>query len=82
MPSSHSATVTAVAAAIGFQEGVGGPIFAIGLILACVVRSLSSLFSNLQITFGLTFLILIFFSTFSKSEDIISVYIESYIHLG
>ncbi|CAB4294758.1 unnamed protein product [Prunus armeniaca] len=37
MPSSHSATVTAVAAAIGFQEGVGGPIFAIGLILACVV---------------------------------------------
>lgn len=37
MPSSHSATVTALAAAIGFQEGFGGSIFAISLILACVV---------------------------------------------
>ncbi|KAK9934433.1 hypothetical protein M0R45_021578 [Rubus argutus] len=37
MPSSHSATVTAIAAAIGFQEGVGGSLFAIALILACVV---------------------------------------------
>lgn len=64
MPSSHSATVTAVAAAIGFQEGVGGPIFAIGLILACVVSSLSSLFSNLQITFGLTFLFLFLLNFF------------------
>ncbi|KAF7839796.1 putative membrane protein YuiD [Senna tora] len=27
MPSSHSATVTALAAAIGFQEGFGGPLF-------------------------------------------------------
>ncbi|KAI4384194.1 hypothetical protein MLD38_002379 [Melastoma candidum] len=37
MPSSHSATVTALAAAIGFQEGFGGPMFAIALILASVV---------------------------------------------
>ncbi|KAK4265012.1 hypothetical protein QN277_026120 [Acacia crassicarpa] len=37
MPSSHSATVTALAAAIGFQEGFGGPIFATALILACIV---------------------------------------------
>ncbi|XP_062110604.1 uncharacterized protein LOC133822333 [Humulus lupulus] len=37
MPSSHSATVTALAAAIGFQEGFGGSVFAIALILACVV---------------------------------------------
>ncbi|KAK4780747.1 hypothetical protein SAY87_016853 [Trapa incisa] len=37
MPSSHSATVTALAAAIGFQEGFGGPLFATALILAAVV---------------------------------------------
>ncbi|XP_027343675.1 uncharacterized protein LOC113856164 [Abrus precatorius] len=37
MPSSHSATVTALAAAIGFQEGLGAPLFAIALVLACVV---------------------------------------------
>ncbi|KAL6193153.1 PREDICTED: uncharacterized protein LOC101299153 [Fragaria vesca subsp. vesca] len=37
MPSSHSATVTAIATAIGFQEGVGGSLFAIALVLACVV---------------------------------------------
>ncbi|XP_054807252.1 uncharacterized protein LOC129309629 isoform X2 [Prosopis cineraria] len=37
MPSSHSATVTALAAAIGFQEGFGGPLFATALILACIV---------------------------------------------
>ncbi|PON82797.1 Acid phosphatase/vanadium-dependent haloperoxidase-related [Trema orientale] len=37
MPSSHSATVTALAAAIGFQEGFGGSVFAISLILASVV---------------------------------------------
>ncbi|KAJ7957600.1 Acid phosphatase/vanadium-dependent haloperoxidase-related protein [Quillaja saponaria] len=37
MPSSHSATVTALAASIGFQEGLGGPLFATALILACIV---------------------------------------------
>lgn len=37
MPSSHSATVTALAMAVGFQEGFGGPLFATALILACVV---------------------------------------------
>ncbi|CAI9275167.1 unnamed protein product [Lactuca saligna] len=37
MPSSHSATVTALAAAVGFQDGIGGTTFAIALILACVV---------------------------------------------
>lgn len=41
MPSSHSATVTALAMAVGFQEGFGGPLFATALILACVVQSLS-----------------------------------------
>ncbi|KAI3713887.1 hypothetical protein L1987_72474 [Smallanthus sonchifolius] len=37
MPSSHSATVTALAVAVGFQDGVGGTTFATALILACVV---------------------------------------------
>ncbi|KAG4975412.1 hypothetical protein AAZX31_11G253000 [Glycine max] len=37
MPSSHSATVTALAAAIGFHEGFGGPLFATALVLACIV---------------------------------------------
>ncbi|BFG29658.1 hypothetical protein CerSpe_159320 [Prunus speciosa] len=37
MPSSHSATVTALAVAIGFQEGTGGSAFAIAVVLACVV---------------------------------------------
>ncbi|XP_030449673.2 uncharacterized protein LOC115672056 [Syzygium oleosum] len=37
MPSSHSATVTALAVATGFQEGLGGSQFAIALILACIV---------------------------------------------
>ncbi|KAJ0249041.1 Acid phosphatase/vanadium-dependent haloperoxidase-related protein [Hirschfeldia incana] len=37
MPSSHSATVTALALSIGFEEGVGAPAFAIALVLACVV---------------------------------------------
>ncbi|XP_022848403.1 uncharacterized protein LOC111370771 [Olea europaea var. sylvestris] len=37
MPSSHSATVTALATAIGLQDGAGGPAFAIALVLACVV---------------------------------------------
>ncbi|EEF33055.1 uncharacterized membrane protein YuiD isoform X1 [Ricinus communis] len=37
MPSSHSATVTALAMAIGLQEGPGSPAFAIAFVLACVV---------------------------------------------
>ncbi|KAF9673687.1 hypothetical protein SADUNF_Sadunf10G0050100 [Salix dunnii] len=37
MPSSHSATVAALAMAIGFQEGFGGSLFSIALILACVM---------------------------------------------
>ncbi|XP_047342721.1 uncharacterized membrane protein YuiD-like isoform X2 [Impatiens glandulifera] len=37
MPSSHSALVTALASAIGFQEGVGGSMFAVAVVLACVV---------------------------------------------
>ncbi|KAF5461131.1 hypothetical protein F2P56_020950 [Juglans regia] len=37
MPSSHSATVSALAVAIGLQEGAGGPAFAIAVVLACVV---------------------------------------------
>ncbi|CAN1124211.1 Uncharacterized membrane protein YuiD [Linum perenne] len=37
MPSSHSATVTALAMAIGLQEGTGSAAFAIAVVLACVV---------------------------------------------
>ncbi|XP_062017751.1 uncharacterized protein LOC133734128 isoform X2 [Rosa rugosa] len=37
MPSSHSSTVTALAVAIGFQDGTGGSTFAIAVVLACVV---------------------------------------------
>ncbi|KAH6768980.1 Acid phosphatase/vanadium-dependent haloperoxidase-related protein [Perilla frutescens var. hirtella] len=37
MPSSHSATVAALAVAVGFEEGFGGSPFAIALILAFVV---------------------------------------------
>ncbi|OAY34369.1 uncharacterized membrane protein YuiD isoform X1 [Manihot esculenta] len=37
MPSSHSATVTALAMAIGFQEGFGGSLFATALVVACIV---------------------------------------------
>ncbi|CAH9108485.1 unnamed protein product [Cuscuta europaea] len=37
MPSSHSATVTALAIGVGLQEGFGGSLFATSLILACVV---------------------------------------------
>ncbi|KDP30778.1 hypothetical protein JCGZ_13721 [Jatropha curcas] len=37
MPSSHSATVTALAMAIGLEEGAGSPDFAIAVVLACVV---------------------------------------------
>ncbi|XP_068665252.1 uncharacterized protein [Aristolochia californica] len=42
MPSSHSATVTALAAAIGFRDGFGGSEFATAVILACVVMYDSS----------------------------------------
>ncbi|RDX90202.1 yuiD [Mucuna pruriens] len=37
MPSSHSATVTALAAAIGLHEGFGAPLFATALVFACIV---------------------------------------------
>ncbi|KAK1318095.1 hypothetical protein QJS10_CPB04g01757 [Acorus calamus] len=37
MPSSHSATVSALAFAIGFQDGFGGSEFACAMILACIV---------------------------------------------
>ncbi|XP_011097850.1 uncharacterized protein LOC105176672 isoform X2 [Sesamum indicum] len=37
MPSSHSATVTALATAIGLEEGAGASSFAIAVVLACVV---------------------------------------------
>lgn len=37
MPSSHSATVTALAAAVGFQDGLGDSVFAATVILACIV---------------------------------------------
>ncbi|TXG67501.1 hypothetical protein EZV62_008776 [Acer yangbiense] len=37
MPSSHSATVTALAVAIGLQETAGSPAFAVAVVLACVV---------------------------------------------
>ncbi|KAJ0817519.1 hypothetical protein HanPI659440_Chr00c06g0716611 [Helianthus annuus] len=36
MPSSHSATVTSLAACIGLQEGVGSSSIAIAVVLACV----------------------------------------------
>ncbi|XP_022998717.1 uncharacterized protein LOC111493291 isoform X2 [Cucurbita maxima] len=37
MPSSHSSTVSALAVAIGLQEGFGASVFAVALILACIV---------------------------------------------
>lgn len=37
MPSSHSATVTALAIGVGFQEGFSGSVFATAIILACIV---------------------------------------------
>ncbi|KAL8037896.1 hypothetical protein ABFS82_11G068100 [Erythranthe guttata] len=37
MPSSHSATVTALSVAVGLQNGFGGSAFAIALVLAFVV---------------------------------------------
>lgn len=36
MPSSHSATVTALATAVGLLEGFGGSLFAAALVFACV----------------------------------------------
>ncbi|PHT68225.1 hypothetical protein T459_27712 [Capsicum annuum] len=37
MPSSHSATVTALATAVGLLEGFGGSLFAAALVFACVI---------------------------------------------
>ncbi|PIA50545.1 hypothetical protein AQUCO_01200013v1 [Aquilegia coerulea] len=37
MPSSHSSTVTALAVAIGFQDGVGASTFGLAVVLAAVV---------------------------------------------
>ncbi|XP_044503223.1 uncharacterized membrane protein YuiD-like isoform X2 [Mangifera indica] len=37
MPSSHSATVIALAVSIALQEGTGSPAFAIAVVLACIV---------------------------------------------
>nr|KAJ0228307.1 hypothetical protein LSAT_V11C100018480 [Lactuca sativa] len=37
MPSSHSATVTALAATVGFLDGIGGTKFAIAIVLAFIV---------------------------------------------
>ena len=48
MPSSHSATVTALAVAIGFEEGAGAPAFAIAVVMACVVSVLLIFFSTSQ----------------------------------
>ncbi|KAG4139207.1 hypothetical protein ERO13_D07G176900v2 [Gossypium hirsutum] len=57
MPSSHSATVTALAVAIGLQDGMGGPAFAIAVVLACVEycwwQSLLSIFFSLTFLFPL-----------------------------
>jgi hypothetical protein len=55
MPSSHSATVTALAVAIGFQEGTASSVFAIAVILACIVR-ISSIHS-FMIKYSALFLI-------------------------
>lgn len=44
MPSSHSATVTALAVAVGIQEGFRSATFATALVFACVVRTLLKLF--------------------------------------
>ena len=37
MPSSHSSSVTALATAVGLQEGISSTAFAIAAVLACVV---------------------------------------------
>ncbi|KAK8940274.1 hypothetical protein KSP40_PGU015249 [Platanthera guangdongensis] len=46
MPSSHSASVSALAVAIGYREGFGSPVFACTMILAFVVRCLDHLFQQ------------------------------------
>ncbi|KAK8953664.1 hypothetical protein KSP40_PGU021602 [Platanthera guangdongensis] len=38
MPSSHSATVTSLAAAIGFEDGFGSSLFAASMIFASIAR--------------------------------------------
>ena len=40
MPSSHSATVMTLVAAIALQQGTGGPAFALAVVLACVVSKI------------------------------------------
>ncbi|KAF9587289.1 hypothetical protein IFM89_000264 [Coptis chinensis] len=40
MPSSHSATVSALAVAIGFEDGIGGSSFALPIVLAAVTSLL------------------------------------------
>ncbi|RZB76619.1 putative membrane protein YuiD [Glycine soja] len=47
MPSSHSATVSALAVAIGLQEGAGSTAFAVAVVLACI--------SSGMIRFSVTF---------------------------
>jgi acid phosphatase family membrane protein YuiD len=37
MPSSHSAAVTALATAVGIEEGMGSPIFAVSAVFAIIV---------------------------------------------
>ncbi|MED6168245.1 hypothetical protein PIB30_010026 [Stylosanthes scabra] len=37
MPSSHTSTVTALTASVGFQDGFGGPLFATAVVLALIV---------------------------------------------
>ncbi len=37
MPSSHSSSVTSLATAVGIQEGISSPSFAIAIVFACVV---------------------------------------------
>jgi acid phosphatase family membrane protein YuiD len=44
MPSSHSATVTALAVSVGIQEGFRSATFATALVFACVVRTILKLF--------------------------------------
>lgn len=37
MPSSHSAAVTSLATAVGFETGLDSPIFAVAAMFACIV---------------------------------------------
>lgn len=59
MPSSHSATVTALALSIGLEEGAGAPAFAISLVLACVVSSLSISLLSLHFSLNIQSIILL-----------------------